>query len=55
MIGDSVNDVSAARGAGFQIVCVSYGYNHGQDIREADPDGVIDSLSQIRAILEQAA
>ena len=38
MIGDSVSDVKASRAAGFQIVCMSYGYNHGQDIREANPD-----------------
>jgi phosphoglycolate phosphatase len=55
MIGDSVNDVAAARAAGFAIVCVSYGYNHGQDIRLVRPDAVIDSLAEIRAILEMAA
>jgi phosphoglycolate phosphatase len=55
MIGDSVNDVAAARAAGFQIVCVSYGYNHGQDIRDANPDAVIDSLAQIQGLLEEAA
>ncbi|MCP4040434.1 MAG: phosphoglycolate phosphatase, partial [Gammaproteobacteria bacterium] len=35
MVGDSVNDIQAARAANFGIVCVSYGYNHGADIREA--------------------
>jgi phosphoglycolate phosphatase len=55
MIGDSVNDVAAARAAGFAIVCVSYGYNHGRDIRLVRPDAVIDSLAEIRAILEMAA
>jgi phosphoglycolate phosphatase len=54
MIGDSVSDVAAARAAGFQIVCMSYGYNHGVDIREAGPDAVIDSLAEIQALLEQA-
>jgi phosphoglycolate phosphatase len=44
MIGDSVSDVKAARAAGFSIVCMSYGYNHGEDIRDAHPDAVIDSL-----------
>ena len=29
MVGDSVSDVKAARAAGFGIVCMSYGYNHG--------------------------
>ena len=55
MVGDSVSDVKAARAAGFTIVCMSYGYNHGQDIRDAEPDAVIDSLIQIKGLLEQAA
>ena len=54
MIGDSVSDVAAARAAGFQIVCMSYGYNHGVDIREAAPDAVIDSLVEVYPLLEQA-
>jgi phosphoglycolate phosphatase len=55
MIGDSVSDVSAARAAGFQIVCVSYGYNHGVDIRDAEPDAVVDSLTEISPMLDKAA
>ncbi|HHB92267.1 MAG TPA: phosphoglycolate phosphatase [Thioploca sp.] len=47
MIGDSTNDVKAARAAGFQILCVTYGYNHGQDIRLSNPDAILDSLEQI--------
>jgi phosphoglycolate phosphatase len=54
MIGDSVSDVAAARAAGFQIVCMSYGYNHGVDIRESGPDDVIDTLTEIIPLLEQA-
>ena len=55
MVGDSVSDVKAARAAGFQIVCMSYGYNHGVDIRSAKPDAVIDSLVEIYPLLERAA
>lgn len=55
MVGDSVSDVKAARAAGFAIVCMSYGYNHGIDIRTAHPDAVIDSLVQIKGLLEVAA
>jgi len=51
MVGDSINDVQAARAAGFLIVCVSYGYNHGKDIRESSPDAVIDSLEQLPQLL----
>jgi phosphoglycolate phosphatase len=55
MIGDSVSDVRAARAAGFQVVCMSYGYNHGMDIRDAQPDAVIDNLTGIIPLLDKAA
>jgi len=55
MIGDSVSDVTAARAAGFQIVCLGYGYNHGDDIRDAHPDAVIDTMTELLPLLEQAA
>ncbi len=55
MIGDSVSDVKAARAAGFQIICMSYGYNHGVDIREANPDVVIDSMAELASVLSSAA
>ena len=47
MIGDSVNDVKAARAAGFMIACLPYGYNHGDDIRDAHPDIVIESIADL--------
>lgn len=52
MIGDSVSDVKAARAAHFQIICMSYGYNHGMDIRDAHPDAVIDSMAELEGLLE---
>ena len=51
MLGDSVSDVKAARAAGFSIICMSYGYNHGNDISDESPDLVIDSMSQLREYL----
>ncbi|MGF1644847.1 MAG: phosphoglycolate phosphatase [Thiotrichales bacterium] len=54
MIGDSQSDVKAARAAGFQIVCMSYGYNHGEDIRRYHPDAVIDSMTELPALLDAA-
>jgi phosphoglycolate phosphatase len=47
MVGDSCHDVDAARAAGMPVVAVSYGYNHGEDIRNSHPDAVIDSLAQL--------
>jgi phosphoglycolate phosphatase len=55
MLGDSMSDVKAARAAGFQIVCMSYGYNHGIDIRDSNPDAVIDSMAELQGLLEAAA
>lgn len=52
MLGDSVSDVKAARAAGFQIICMSYGYNHGVDIRDSKPDAVIDSMAELQGILD---
>ena len=52
MLGDSMSDVKAARAAGFQIVCMSYGYNHGEDIREYNPDAVVDSMAEIKDIVD---
>ncbi len=51
MIGDSRSDVKAARAAGFRIICMSYGYNHGEDIRIYEPDQVIDSMAELKGIL----
>jgi phosphoglycolate phosphatase len=51
MIGDSISDVKAARAAGFQIVCMTYGYNHGVDIREANPDAIMDSMKELHDVL----
>lgn len=55
MLGDSRSDVRAARAAGFQIVCVDYGYNHGEDIRNSKPDAVISSMTELRSLLSSAA
>ncbi|NNG12400.1 MAG: phosphoglycolate phosphatase [Halobacteria archaeon] len=55
MIGDSVSDVRAARAAGFRIICMSYGYNHGVDIRDAQPDAVVNRMTEVLPLLDKAA
>ena len=47
MVGDSVNDVRAARAAGMRVIAVTYGYNHGQPISAAEPDRLVDSLAAL--------
>ena len=51
MVGDSRSDVKAARAAGFHIFCMTYGYNHGEDIRDYEPDVVADSFLEFKDYL----
>jgi len=46
-VGDSRNDVLAARAAGVPCVALSYGYNHGRPIHEESPTLVIDDLREL--------
>ena len=47
MVGDSRNDAQAARAAGCPVVLVTYGYNHGEPVREVDADALVDRLDEI--------
>ncbi|SEB21446.1 phosphoglycolate phosphatase [Variovorax sp. YR216] len=47
MVGDSSNDAKAARAAGCPVVLVSYGYNHGEPVRDVDADAFVDSLAEL--------
>ena len=48
MVGDSANDAEAARAAGCPVALVTYGYNHGQPVREVDADAFTDSLIHLQ-------
>jgi len=51
MVGDSVNDVGAARAAGMTVVCVPYGYNEGQDARLLPADVFVETIAELPALL----
>ncbi len=51
MVGDTVNDIQAARATGFQILCVTYGYNQGGNIDGAGPDATVDSLAELPSLI----
>lgn len=51
MVGDSINDVRAARAAGIPIVCVPYGYNEGNDPRSLDCDAMLETLADLPRLL----
>jgi phosphoglycolate phosphatase len=52
MVGDSVNDVQAARSAGIPVVCVSYGYNEGRPPHTLICDSLLDSLAELPGLLQ---
>ena len=52
LIGDSLNDTQAARAAGMPVICVTYGYNRGNDVRDLHPEAVIDSLAELPRYLK---
>ena len=47
MVGDSINDVQAARACHMPVACVSYGYNHGSPIADAKPDLLVAHFSEL--------
>jgi phosphoglycolate phosphatase len=51
MVGDSINDVTAARAAHIPVICVPYGYNEGQDPRSLKCDAMIATLADVPALL----
>jgi len=51
MIGDSKNDILAAKNANIESVGVSYGYNYGEHISRYAPEKVVDDMLEILDIL----
>jgi len=47
MVGDSRNDILAARAAGFRAVAVSYGYRQGADLLALGAEVELDSLEAL--------
>ena len=47
MVGDSSNDIKAAKNAGCHSFGLTYGYNHGEPIANAKPDFVADSIADL--------
>jgi len=56
MVGDSANDVGAARAANMPSIVVRGGYNHGNSVESLAPapDAIIDSLAEFPALLQRA-
>jgi phosphoglycolate phosphatase len=55
MVGDSINDAQAGRAAGIATICVTYGYNEGNDPKSLPCDQLIDSLEVLPGLLLRKA
>lgn len=51
-IGDSENDVEAARAAGLASLTVPYGYNHGNPVQGLETDAIVASLLEAARLIE---
>ncbi|WPC73864.1 phosphoglycolate phosphatase [Vibrio porteresiae] len=47
MVGDSKNDILAAKNAGCRSFGLTYGYNHGEPISDSHPDFVADNIGDL--------
>jgi len=54
MVGDSKNDILAAKAANMESIGLTYGYNYGEDIGLHDPEVVFDDFSDIVTALSPA-
>lgn len=50
MVGDSQNDILAAKNAGMESIGVSYGYNYNQSIADNNPTAVVNSFSALKEL-----
>lgn len=53
IVGDSRNDVQAARAAGMAVVAVPYGYNEGQGVQSLAADAIVASINEAALWAEQ--
>lgn len=52
LVGDSLNDLKAARAAGMRVILVRYGYNQGVDLSAHGPDAMIDSFRELIQMID---
>ena len=48
MIGDSKNDILAAKNSNMESVGVSYGYNYNEDISDYNPSIIVDNFAELQ-------
>lgn len=53
MIGDSINDITAGKKAGFKTVAVSYGYAGKHTMADLNADYTVNAMSEVVDIMKQ--
>ncbi|GJK44751.1 MULTISPECIES: phosphoglycolate phosphatase [Klebsiella] len=46
-VGDSRNDIQAAKAAGCRSIGLTYGYNYGEPISQSEPDYIFDQFNEL--------
>lgn len=54
-IGDSINDLLAARAAGSRVCFVTYGYHHGEPVDTASCDALVSNLLEVAQLFRFCA
>lgn len=55
MIGDTVYDIHMGRAAGCRTIGVGWGYHPPQELHEAGADAVVETMEELKAVLEGTA
>ncbi len=53
MIGDSKNDILAAKAANIDSAALTYGYNYGEDINQYQPQWCFDTFAELLSALKK--
>lgn len=51
MIGDTTFDIAAGRAAGLRTCAVTWGVHGADRLRDSEPDALVDTVDQLRAVL----
>ena len=52
MVGDSISDIDAAKGAEMPVIAVSFGYTE-TPVQQLGPDHIIDHFNELLPLIRQ--
>lgn len=51
MVGDRMHDIRGAKRNGIAVVGVAYGYGSREELEQAEPDHIVDTVAELKAYL----